>query len=528
MKPLSRSQLGFLLREISVLLAGVLLFAALAHAEEEPGAEKRHIREIRIDVGTIYPEEQAETSSWKNFANRAHMRTRESVVRTELLFKEGEVLDDELLAASERALRRLKFLNKAKIVVVPVDDQTVDVEVQTQDAWSLVPGLNVKGGGGLATVSAHLMELNLLGRGKKTFAEAIYESDVGTTWKVGYQDYQVAGSQWVAGATYKTGPLIKALAVHASMPLYSIDSKWAYGGSFYRADQIVRLFEAGKESSRFSKDRILANAFVKRAFGKRYRKTTATLKLKYDEARYALLPETTTDLPPNTLNLTPLVGITTENIKWVKHTYIDKMGMNEDDWLGPRAGGRVGYGIPLGDGFELWDVGSFVSWNTEFAYDQLLLLSAIVNTEVVRNTVVGGSAKYYKKFSRHTVAARVMTKLGYDLDDGKQFQLGADSGLRGYPSRFFDGDLLLVINLEDRQFWGSTPWGPEIAVGTVVFFDTGNAWYQDEKFNMNWSGGFGLRLGFSRMPHQPIFRIDFGWPIARSGFATTIGMEQHF
>ncbi len=29
------------------------------------------------------------------------------------------------------------------------------------------------------------MELNLLGFGKKAYVEAIWESDVGTTWKVG-------------------------------------------------------------------------------------------------------------------------------------------------------------------------------------------------------------------------------------------------------------------------------------------------------------------------------------------------------
>jgi len=511
----------------------VLLSAAFANAQEnahaESGGETRRIREIRIEIDTVYSEEQAEKSFWQRSVNRFHIETRESVVRTELLFKKGDVLDTELLKASERALRRLKFLNRAKVLVVPVDDQTVDVEVRTRDAWSLIPGLNLKGGGGLATVSAHLMELNLLGFGKKTFAEAIYENDVGTTFKFGYQDYQIAGSQWVGGATYKIGPLINALSVHASLPLYSIDSKWAYGGSFYYADQIVRLFEDGDESSRFEKDRIMTNVFVRTAFGKRYKKYKVTLKLKYDASDFSSLgAETTEPPPPDQANLTPTVGLSKENIGWVKHTYIDKMGIVEDDWGGLRTGGRLGYGIPLKDGFDLWDVNAFVSWNADFAYDQLVRLSAVLTSEVERNTILLATAKYYKKFTRHTLALRGMMKLGYDLDSGKQFQLGADSGLRGYGARKFTGENLVLFNFEDRYFWGKTPWGPDIAIGTVIFVDGGNVWNDDEDFDMHWSSGFGMRLGFSRMPQQPIFRLDFGWPIGEPGFAMTLGMEQQF
>jgi hypothetical protein len=529
MKLLSHSQLGRFLQPLLLSLPCVLLCASLASAQEESGDPKPRIREIRIDVGTVYPDEDADESFTARTANRFHIRTREPVIRTELLFKEGEVLDTELLAASERALRRLKFLNKAEVLVVPVDDQTVDIEVRTQDAWSLVPGLNVKGGGGLATVSTHLMELNLLGSGKKTFAEAIYENDVGTTWKFGYQDYQIAGSQWVGGATYKTGPLVKALFAPASRPFYSIDSKWAFGSSFYMADQTVRLFEDGEESSRFSNDRLMANAFVRRAFGERYHKYKITLKLSYDEADYSTLgAETTTPPPPDIANLTPSVGISKESVSWVKHTYIDKMGMKEDDWLGLRSGATGGYGIPLKEGFELWDVRGSVSWHADFAYDQLLLISAVVSSEVERNTILVGTAKYYKKFSGHTAALRLKTKFGYELDSGKQFQLGADSGLRGYPARQFTGENLVLANLEDRQFWGKTKWGPEIAIGTVLFVDSGDVWNDDEKLDMNWAAGFGLRLGFTRMPHEPITRVDFGWSIPDGNFALTVGLEQQF
>jgi hemolysin activation/secretion protein len=69
---------------------------------------------------------------------------------------------------------------------------------------------------------------------------------------------------------------------------------------------------------------------------------------------------------------------------------------------------------------------------------------------------------------------RFKTNIGYDLDSSEQFQLGANSGLRGYPARQFTGQKLMLINIEDRQFWGDFSLGPKVALGSVVFLDAGN------------------------------------------------------
>ena len=106
------------LQYVLILLVSLLLCATLAYAQteadgEQPEAdgEQRRIREIRIYRADPYTQEQAEESSWKSATNRYHITTREQVVRTQLLFKQGDVLDEELLKASERSLRAFKFLN---------------------------------------------------------------------------------------------------------------------------------------------------------------------------------------------------------------------------------------------------------------------------------------------------------------------------------------------------------------------------------------------------------------------------------
>jgi hypothetical protein len=371
-----------------------------------------------------------------------------------------------------------------------------------------------------------------LGFGKKLFGEAVYENDVGTTWKFGYSDYQLFNSRWVGNAKYTKGPLIESYFAQARLPLYSPDSEWSYGGSAYKGDTIIRLFEDGEESSRFAKDQFQATSFLKRSFGPRFQKTNLTFQLKYMKADFTTLGSaTTTPPPPDQANVTPAVGIGKQNIDWVKNSYIDKMGITEDDWLGLTYGGKVGYGIPVGDGFDLWDVQTYVVKHIAFAHEQLLYLNAAVDSEVVRNTFVKAGAKYYKKFSRHTLAMRFSNNFGFEVDSSRQLQLGADSGLRGYPARAFTGEKLILMNLEDRQFWGSVSMGPKIAIGTVVFVDAGNVWKEDENIDLNdlnWSTGFGVRLGMSNLPKQPIVRVDLGWAIGEDSFAVTVGAEQHF
>jgi len=514
-----------------ILLAGFSFCAEFVGAQDEPAGEK-HIREIRIQRSTVYSQEQADTSSWARFTNRYHIKTRESVIRSKLLFKEGDVLDADLLEASERALRRFNFLIEAHVSTVAVGADSVDVEVHTRDGWSLVPGVTIDGGGGLATGSVYLMELNLLGYGKKLFAEAIYANDVGTDWLFGYSDYQLFSSRWVGSARYRTGPLIESFLFQARMPLYSPDSKWSYGGSASTADKIIRRFEEGEESDRFAKDQIQVQGYLKTSFGERYHKTHVKLATSYLEADFSTLGTATTDtIPPDQANVTPSISADTEGIGWEEFSYINKMGITEDNWLGHRFGGKLGYGIPVGDGFELWSTRAFLMKNVGFKQRHLFRFKGNVNSEIVRNTVVSAALRYYLKASHHTVATHVSTRLGYELDPSRQYTLGADSGLRGYPARQFTGEKVVLMNLEDRQFWGEISVGPQIAIGTVVFVDAGNVWKAEQDIDLgdlNWSAGFGFRFGASKLPHQPVFRIDFGWAIDQDSFAITIGQEQQF
>ena len=57
-------------RQDSIVLVCLSVCAASVHGQDEPGAEQRRIREIRIGIASMYTEEQAKHSSCKSFTNR--------------------------------------------------------------------------------------------------------------------------------------------------------------------------------------------------------------------------------------------------------------------------------------------------------------------------------------------------------------------------------------------------------------------------------------------------------------------------
>ena len=96
-------------------------------------------------------------------ANALHVVTRESTIRRFLLFDEGDAYDSNLLAESERNLRALGLFRSVSVVAGESHDGVVDVDVVTQDAWTVEVGLSAGSGGGASHGGVALGEKNFLG-----------------------------------------------------------------------------------------------------------------------------------------------------------------------------------------------------------------------------------------------------------------------------------------------------------------------------------------------------------------------------
>ena len=90
-----------------------------------------------FDVGSRSEEEVDPPSRFYRFGNWLHAETKETFVRKQLLFKEGDCHSQFLLTESERRLRELDFLALANVRSFNEKDGTKSVLVETQDRWTL-------------------------------------------------------------------------------------------------------------------------------------------------------------------------------------------------------------------------------------------------------------------------------------------------------------------------------------------------------------------------------------------------------
>mgnify|MGYP000294720422 CR=1 FL=1 len=103
-------------------------------------------------------------------ANRLHIDTRDSVIESQLLFSEGELVSERLVEETERNLRDLRFIREPDVTAVDCHDGLVDLEVSAHEVWTTNPGASFERTGGSNSGGIKLEELNLFGRGKQRWA----------------------------------------------------------------------------------------------------------------------------------------------------------------------------------------------------------------------------------------------------------------------------------------------------------------------------------------------------------------------
>ncbi|GAB3691776.1 hypothetical protein GCM10027592_10070 [Spirosoma flavus] len=133
-----------------------------------------HIRRLNVFGQTVYDTLRKPANWIEKTGNRLHRNTREGVIRySYLLFKEGDLVDPNVLRDNERLLRNTSIFHDARILVVPRSGsrQFVDVYVITQDVWSLLPN---GGFSNFKTFNIGFDQLNFRGLGHQLFAQVAY------------------------------------------------------------------------------------------------------------------------------------------------------------------------------------------------------------------------------------------------------------------------------------------------------------------------------------------------------------------
>jgi hypothetical protein len=123
---------------------------------------KIDIQRLNVFGGNINNPASNNPKKIENLLNKTHINTNENIIRKNLLFSEGDIISPLTLSDNERILRQLSYINDARIIVVPVSDEEVDIVVLTKDVYSLGAVFSVES---LKEGSISVFEKNIFGMG---------------------------------------------------------------------------------------------------------------------------------------------------------------------------------------------------------------------------------------------------------------------------------------------------------------------------------------------------------------------------
>jgi hypothetical protein len=206
------------------------------------GKKIRNIVIERLNVFGVNINNPASSNPKKidNLLNKTHVNTNERIIRKNLLFSSGDTISPLTLSDNERLLRRLPFINDARIIVVPVSDEEADIVVLTKDVYSLGAEFDYKG---IKEWTLSVFEKNILGIGHEFGLDIPYNSKAPDSpgFGVHYLIDNIGKSFFNLNMYYMDGLGEKTYGFDLSRKLVSSASKYAGGISVRRMYTTTKL-----------------------------------------------------------------------------------------------------------------------------------------------------------------------------------------------------------------------------------------------------------------------------------------------
>jgi len=483
------------------------------------------IGDIRIVVGDVFDTSLEHEDGWLyRTANTLHINTKPSVIRNQLLFKEGDPYQARVVQETERILRARNYLYDATVVPVAWDGHAVDLEVRTRDVWTLNPGVSFNRKGGENAFGVAIAEDNLLGTGQSIELE--WKNNVDReSLALSYFNPHLRHSFTQLGFTYVDSDDGNAKLLQVSRPFYALDTRRS-GGVFLNSNQRNDArYALGENVGEFqhSEDYYEASGGWSRGLqGAWVRRWTAGVT--YDRDRFEPDPQEPLGgpLPGDRELVYPWLGFELVEDSFQERINQDQIRRTEDVLVGLSASLRVGYAAEaLGSDRNALVASAFVRDGADLSPTQSVFGSLTASGRLEGDELVNGylaaEGRYYWATSRkskfYAAASGALTE---QLDDELQLLLGGDNGLRGYPLRYQAGTARALLTLEQRYY---TDWYPFrlFHVGGAAFVDMGRTWGRDvtglESSGLLRDVGVGLRLGSSRSSFGNVLHIDLAFPL---------------
>jgi hypothetical protein len=506
----------------------------------DPDPEGKRLESVLVASEDVV----APSDPYPRLLNVFHARTREAVIRREVLLEPGAPYSAELAFETARNLRKLGIF--AVVRVVPVRGSTpeaVSLLIITKDLWSLRLNQDLQAVGTLVqSLRLQGAEQNFLGLNKKVALDFLLRRD-SLSFGQTYVDSRLGGSRWSLNETASLifGREDRQLegskgSVLVMRPFYSLDTPWSFQAQAVWRVQPVRVFrgaevwalpypEGGTVPYVYDAREFSGSALYLRSWGSRYkldagagvgayhRRYGAPASLGLDEARRAWLRDT--HLPRSEDATYVLAYARFWETRYEVMRDVDSYALSEDFQVGHYLTATARYAPAL-----LASAGNFAEVGLTARYRVRLgdALSSLAAAASVRR-ILGGEgrgtwinrrwAAELQQVSPKVLGGRFAVRglLDVNIDDLNErvLLLGGGNGLRGARPEAYSGKRLALLNVEYR-----TP--PlvlyTVHLGGVLFYDAGSAFERGPGFVH--SVGVGVRLFFPQFNNSP-FRFDFGY-----------------
>ncbi|MEW6753745.1 MAG: POTRA domain-containing protein [Candidatus Latescibacterota bacterium] len=491
------------MRSISVSVAAALLALAPAQAEKPPAPVV-----CAVDVA-------------------GNTRTRERVIRDELLFAPGDTLQAGALEESERNLRRLLFLGQVRIDTSRTPGG-VGVRVQVQDLYSRALSPLLAGEPGELSYGLVALDYNLLGRGQTLRLSAQHRAVEGNRADVAYEAPRL-GAAHAAAVSAGLGAEDHVFEVTLSHPFRALGTRASWGIWASHERHVERLYARQRLTWRYEESERGLSLWAVGSLGGGD-KWRPGLYLSATDRSFAASPPFS-GAPSDRRRVLPSAGLMWWRPAFARARFIQSLGPLEDLQTGSWVFLRWGLSrrwVGSDRDFAFWQVQAsprLASGDRTFLFTSFYA-GGRTGAPGLHHVLVQAEVLGYRRLGRaHSLAVHLRADALHRPEDDAQLLLGLDSGLRGYPPRRFDGTRRWVAGVEVRP---ALHQAPDWVLAAALFAEAGVAWTPGTRHRPAAATGAGVRLGLPRVYNTPVLRSDLAYAWTDRALQVSVGVGQYF